>query len=122
MAELVQLEAQTHAVLYSWDNLSEADTDPPYITLPFRADATLAAWGAPFGETTWQGSWQTQTELEAGAVAVWFTLTDPFDAPIVLAAPGAKVRHENCILLRPLITGGAGVVVTARALLTGNRG
>ena len=120
MAELAQVQAQSHAQMWTWNNLTEADTDPKPVVGAARSDCTLRVSGTFNGGTViFEGALQTKEENEAAPD--WFPLNDIDGNPISMTAAGTVVRRENVLLMRPRVTAGAGVDVTARVLLTGNR-
>lgn len=123
MVDFKPLSAQTHAHLVSWTNLTEVDTDPPFTIEPFRSDITVGVWGTFNGGTVqFQGSLQTGDELKM-ETPVWFILTDMLTGdPLSFTDNGAGLVKENMMAIRAIVSAGAGVDVTARALSTGNRG
>ena len=122
MVEIRAIEAQTHARLITWDNLTENDTDPPFTTEGARSDVTVAVWDTFNGGTViWEGALQNPDEFPL-VTPVWLPLVDIFNAVISFTASGIAVVGPNVLLLRPRVSAGTGVDVTARALMTGNRG
>jgi hypothetical protein len=102
--------------IVTWSNLTENDTATPFPVsgYPDKSIEVTGTFGG--GTVACQGS---NHLLLAEADRIYLTLRDPHGSPVTFTANGLRAILENVTLIRPALSGGVGMSITA-ALLVSN--
>ncbi|MGI9306594.1 MAG: hypothetical protein ACR2P5_04740 [Gammaproteobacteria bacterium] len=106
--------------LFEWPSLTDADTDPAWISRPANKDVTIQLM-----DMTGAGTVIPEYSLNADAdpVKVWSPGNDNSNTPVELTVVGqGSYVQENGVLFRVRISAGAGIVARVRVLLIYTRG
>jgi hypothetical protein len=115
----VQTPYDTHTWLAEWAELSDAQTDPEYISVPNHTDVTVQVRSIDSGAPTVivEGS----LDLTDEASKVWFPLTKADGTAVSLTAVGGAEVLQSCLLIRPRVSAGTGAA-TVRLKATKSHG
>lgn len=91
--------------LYTWTPLTETNADGSPAMFVGSGDRTFQVTGTFGGGTIVLEGSLNGTD--------WFTLKDPSNTAISLTSAGLRTVLENCTYVRPRVTAGTGVSLTA---------
>lgn len=109
MATVTSATTFGEATIFTWTPLTETNTDGLPVTDIGSGDRTFQVSGT-FGG----GTIVLQGSLDGSN---WYTLKDPSSTAISLTSAGLRAVLENCKYIRPLVTAGTGVSLTAILML-----
>ena len=104
-----------HAVIFTWTPLTETNNDGEAVEMPGSADRSVQAYGTwgTGGNLLWEGT----NEADPATASNWATLNDPASSPLTGGADALSGVLELTRWIRPRVSAGTGVSVTAHLLV-----